>query len=313
MSAWMAVRVSAARLLTPLIRELTLSPISGTLPAFSAGSHVQVQLQVGSHSVRNAYSLTGDPAEQHHYRIAVRLEADSRGGSQYIHQQLAVGDELNISAPANLFALHAPARHHLLIAGGIGITPFMAHVAALQARDASFELHFAYRGGLSDAYLAPLQQALGERLHCYDASLGQRLDLAKLLASQPLGSHLYTCGPQRLLDAVREQAQRLGWPRAKVHWEAFSSAAPGEPFAVHLARSNRHLQVAGEQSLLEALEAAGLDIPNLCRGGVCGQCVTRHLGGDVEHRDLYLTCDEQAHSLMPCVSRGCGKPLVLDL
>nr|WP_218626427.1 PDR/VanB family oxidoreductase [Pseudomonas sp. dw_358] len=300
-------------MLTPLIRELTLSPAAGPLPAWSAGSHIQLHLPLAKRTARNAYSLTGNPGERSHYRIAVRLDEASRGGSRHLHQQLQVGDRLTISPPANLFALHAPARHHLLIAGGIGITPFMAHIAALEQRGASFDLHYAYRGGLSDAYLSDLSSRLGPHLHRYDARRGQRLNLAAVLSQQPLGSHVYTCGPQALLDGVREQARACGWPDSRVHREAFSAAAPGQPFRLQLARSGQTLEVAGEQSLLEALEAAGLDVPNLCRGGVCGQCVTRHLGGVIEHRDHFLAPPEQLEFLMPCVSRGCGQTLVLDL
>lgn len=313
MRALLAVQVSAARLLTPQVRELTLTSENGSLPGWSAGSHVQLHLRVGDRTLRNAYSLTGDPHDRHQYRIAVRLEPTSRGGSRYIHEQLAVGDRLDIAAPANLFALHSPASHHVLIAGGIGITPFMAHIAALQQRNASFELHFAYRGGLSDAYLDTLRQRLGPHLFTYDADQGQRLDLTSVLSNRALGTHVYTCGPSQLLEGVSTQAAQLGWPVSRVHWEAFNAAEPGLPFSLQLARSNRQLQVGPHESLLESLEAAGLEIPNLCRGGVCGQCVTRHLGGAIEHRDHFLGAADQAEFLMPCVSRGCGTSLVLDL
>jgi ferredoxin-NADP reductase len=231
-----------------------------------------------------------------------------------MHERVAVGDRLQLSLPHNLFPLHSQASHHVLVAGGIGITPFMAYIAELQARGASFELHYAFRGRLTDAYVEELAERLGERLHAYDSSAGQRLDLAALLAGQPLGTHLYACGPQRLLDGLREQARALGWADSRVHWEAFAAPEPGLPFRVELARSGRHIEVPADLSLLEALEAAGVELPNLCRGGVCGQCATRYLAGAVEHRDHYLDEGQRADSLMPCVSRGsCASPLLLDL
>ncbi|WP_295478018.1 PDR/VanB family oxidoreductase [uncultured Pseudomonas sp.] len=303
------VRVSATRMITPVIRELSLEALDGTLPAFSAGSHVQLHLPNGK---RNAYSLISDPGDTRHYRIAIRLQAHSRGGSRYVHEQLQAGDHVRISAPANLFALHSTARLHILIAAGIGITPFLAHITELLRRSAAFELHYAYRAGVSDAYVETLRERLGERLHVY-ASGQRRLDLQRVLGQRPLGSHVYACGPQSLLDSVREQSQALGWPSTRVHWEAFTAPEPGEPFRVHLVRSGRQLDVAAEQSLLEALEAAGVELPNLCRGGVCGQCRTPYLQGDVQHRDLFLASDERASSLMPCVSRGCGSPILLDI
>ncbi|NWC96697.1 MULTISPECIES: PDR/VanB family oxidoreductase [unclassified Pseudomonas] len=309
MSAALNVRVSAARMLTPVVREFTLVACDGTLPGFSPGSYVQVHLPLAEGKVRNAYSLTSDPAHNRHYRIAVRLQEASRGGSHYLHRQVQVGDTLQISPPANLFAPHATARQHILIAAGIGITPFMAYIAALEQQQAEFELHYLFRPGLSDAYLDELQQRLGGRLHTY----ASRPDLSHILGNRPLGCHVYTCGPQSLLDAVEQQATRLGWPPKRVHAEAFKGAQPGQPFDLHLLRSDRRLRVEAEQSLLEALETAGLQVPNLCRGGVCGQCMTRHLGGAIEHRDSFLTPAEQADFLMPCVSRGNGPCVALDL
>jgi ferredoxin-NADP reductase len=309
MSAVLKVRVSAASMLTPVVRELTLEPCARPLPGFSPGSHVQVHLPLAEGKVRNAYSLTSDPTDNGHYRIAVRLQETSRGGSRYLHQHVQVGDTLEISPPANLFALHSTASLHILIAGGIGITPFMAYIAALEQQRANFELHYLYRPGVSDAYVEELQQRLGSRLHTY----ASRPDLTRILRDRPLGSHVYTCGPQPLLDAVRQQAKALGWPKCRVHWEAFNAAQPGQPFDLELLRSGQRLRVGAEQSLLEALESAGLKIPNLCRGGVCGQCMTRHVSGEIEHRDSFLSPVEQADFLMPCVSRGCGPCVSLDL
>ncbi len=319
MNGLLDVRVAAVRQLTPLVREFTFEAEGGALPGFSAGSHVVVHMPAAGRTLRNAYSLLGDPADAQRYRIAVRLQEDSRGGSRFMHEQVAAGDRLQLSPPANLFGLNSQAHHHLLIAGGIGITPFLAQIAELERRGASFELHYACRGGLTDAYRDELATRLGARFHAYDASAGERLELTALLRHQPLATHAYVCGPQRLIDGVREAAQGLRWPQGRVHWEAFAGAAPGagapaEPFVAELAGSGRRLEVAADLSLLEALEQAGVAVPSLCRGGVCGQCATRYLRGAVEHRDSFLAEAERADQLMPCVSRGCaGSTLVLDL
>lgn len=314
MNGLLDVRVAAVRQLTPLVREFTLEAEQGALPGFSAGSHVVVHMPAPQRILRNAYSLLGDPADAQCYRIAVRLQEDSRGGSRFMHEQVAEGDRLQLSPPANLFGLNSQARHHLLIAGGIGITPFLAQIAELERRGASFALHYACRGGLTDAYRDELASRLGARFAAYDASAGERLDLTALLRTQPFGSHVYVCGPQRLIDGVRAAAAGLGWPQGRVHWEAFAAAAPGEPFVAELAASGRRLEVPADLSLLEALEQANVAVPSLCRGGVCGQCATRYLSGAVEHRDSFLAEAERAWQLMPCVSRGCaGSALVLDL
>ena len=314
MSAMLEVQVTAVRQLTPVVREFTFAALDGSLPGFSCGSHVQVVLPTEGRTLRNAYSLLSDPRDRGAYRIAVRLQDDSRGGSRYLHERVRVGDRLQIGAPSNLFALHSQARHHILVAGGIGITPFMAYLSELQAQGASFELHYAYRSGLTDAYANELRERLGERFRGYDAAAGQRLHCAELFSGKPLGSHLYVCGPQRLLDELKTLAECHGWSAGRLHWEAFAAPEPGEPFTVELARSGQRLQVAGDHSLLEALEAAGVEVPNLCRGGVCGQCTTRYLSGAVEHRDHYLDEQQRGAALMPCVSRGgCSGTLLLDL
>ncbi|SHE40050.1 Ferredoxin-NADP reductase [Lampropedia hyalina DSM 16112] len=311
------VTVAAIRPLTPLVREFTFTATDGSLlPRFSAGSHIQVHLPLGDSGrvLRNAYSLVSDPGDGSHYRIAVRRQEDSRGGSRFLHEQVQPGDRLGIGAPANLFAPHSRARHHILVAGGIGITPFMAYVQEFERRGDSFELHHACRTGLTDAYLKHLQQHLGDRFHSYDAEHGKPLRLEQLLHDRPLGTHVYCCGPQRLIDGVRDAARQQGWADTRVHFEAFAAPEPGVPFTAHLARSQCTVQVASDQSLLEALEAGGIGVPNLCRGGVCGQCATRFLDGAVEHRDHFLSSEERTHLLMPCVSRcGSDRPLLLDL
>jgi ferredoxin-NADP reductase len=314
---FLIARVAGTRKLTPVIREITLvspDPQNAPLPGFSAGSHVQVRLPNGR---RNAYSLVGDPADGGGaYRIAVRLHENSRGGSRYIHETLKTGDHIQITPPANLFALHSGARLSILIAGGIGITPFVAHCSELLRQGAEFELHYAYRSGVSDAFVDTLRERLGARLHTYDsaATPPRRINLSEVLRDRPLGSHVYACGPQNLLEALKKTALAAGWSAGRVHTEAFATSEPGQPFGVKLAQSGLQLEVGAEESLLEALEAARLEIPNLCRGGACGQCKTRYLQGDVEHRDHCLNEAERAEYLMPCVSRGQGaSPLVLDL
>jgi len=309
------VVVTSTRMLTPTVRELTLSARSGRLPAFSSGSHIQLCLRTGQRELRNAYSLVGEPGEtsdKRNWRIAVRLSDASRGGSAFVHAGIEPGMTLRVTPPVNLFALHATAHRHVLIAGGIGITPMVSHVAELTRRRADFELHYAFRAGASDAYADELRARLGARYRGYDSAI-ERFDALRTLAAQPLGTHAYVCGPQSLIDAVRDAAGKLGWHAHRVHREAFVAPAPGRPFTATLARSGHCIDVAADQSLLEALESAGVAIPNLCRGGVCGQCATPHLSGEIEHRDQFLSDHERHTHLMPCVSRARGATLSLDL
>lgn len=303
MSTLIPVRVRDIQQVTPLIREFTLEALDQPLPAFSSGSHVVVQLPLPDRILRNAYSLTNDPAHDDHYKIAVRLQDDSRGGSRFLHEQVMIGDVLNISAPLNLFALHSQAHKHVFIAGGIGITPFLAHIRELMHTGQAFELHYACRDQISNAYETLLTELFPEQVHIYSEKTARRLDVMQLLQQQSLNSHVYVCGPERLTQAVQDAAQTLGWSKQRVHAEAFAAPPAGAAFTAYLTQSQQEIEVPSDYSLLEALEKHEIPVTSLCRGGVCGQCATKYTG-DVEHHDHYLNPQEREQLLMPCVSRG---------
>ncbi|WP_221794087.1 PDR/VanB family oxidoreductase [Oceanobacter mangrovi] len=312
------VKVVAIRDVAPTIREFTLQGINGELTPFSPGAHVVVAMpgetaEGKAKTWKNAYSLLSDPRDSSTYKIAVRLQDQSRGGSVFMHTRVSEGDILEITPPANLFAPYWRAQKHLLIAGGVGITPFMSYLPELQRAGANFELHYSYRGNQTGAYAAELQQQLGDQVRCYDADAGERLQLAELLKQQPRGTHIYVCGPELLLDGVRQNAALLGYPDSLIHFEEFAAPQPGEPFSVTLESSGQKVDVGADESLLEALEASGVKVPNLCRGGVCGQCVTKLVDGEAEHRDAFLDDGERQSCIMPCVSRAKSKGLVLGL
>lgn len=309
------VRVAALKHVTPHIRHLTLQGVDGhPLPAFTGGSHILVQMP--SHT--NAYSLLGDPADTRQYQIAVHREEHSRGGSAFLHEQVECGSELLISAPNNLFPLRPEAGHHLLLAGGIGITPFLSQLHELQRRGASYELHYAFRSPGLGAFQGDLGQG-PHAPHCYfyAASNGQRMDLDALLEQASPQTHIYVCGPQRLITAVMDTARRLAIDTSRIHWEQFAATQSSTgAFTLVLGRSGRELEVAAGVSILEAIERSNaVQVECLCREGVCGTCETRILDGEAEHLDQFLTEEEKAaqQSLMICVSRSRSARLVLDL
>jgi vanillate O-demethylase ferredoxin subunit len=86
-------------------------------------------------------------------------------------------------------------------------------------------------------------------------------------------------------------------------------------FIVKLASSGHEISVAADQTVLDALHAAGLDIPVSCGQGICGTCLTRVVEGTPDHRDMYLTPEEQDANdqFTPCCSRAKSATLVLDL
>lgn len=288
----------------------------GLLPTFSGGAHTVVEMKDGDITRLNPYSLMSDPMDQTAYTISVRRDDAGRGGSLFLHHTVKKGDRMVISYPVNLFSLDLRARKHLMLAGGIGITPFLAQIKQLARSNGKFELHYACRTPALGSYVEELTAAYPNAVHVYYDDQQQVIDLDHLLDGQPLGTHVYVCGPKGMIEWVRKTAAALGWPREAIHYEEFLAPQSGKPFEVYLKRSNKRIKVGEHESLLEAIERAGVDAPYLCRGGACGQCETDVLEheGEFVHRDHWLEPTERASGckIMPCVSRFEGRTLVLD-
>ena len=290
----------------------------GALPAFEAGAHVDVHLP--GKLVRQ-YSLCNPPTENHRYQIGVLRDAGSRGGSEAMHDHIDVGSVLTISAPKNHFPL-VEAKRTLLLAGGIGVTPILAMAETLASKGAAFEMHYCARSPDKAAF----KKRLGESHLCdlvhfhYDSGdAAQQLDMAALLANPQPDTHLYVCGPQGFIEYVLGTAKAQGWPASQLHVEYFSAAAVDttgdQPFDVKLASSGKVFTVPPGTTVIKVLAEAGVEIPYSCEEGVCGTCLTRVIEGVPDHRDMYLTEEEQAANdqFTPCCSRSKTKVLVLDL
>jgi len=298
--------------------ELVAEP-GQTLPGFSAGSHIDLHLPGG---LTRPYSLCNDPGESHRYQIAVLRDPASRGGSVAVHAQVHEGQTLQISAPKNHFALAHEARSHLLLAGGIGITPILCMAERLANTGAAFEMHYCSRSRERTAFVDRIAHgSLATRAHFHfdDGMADQKLDIAALLAQPEIGRHLYVCGPKGFMDAVLGSARARGWPEAQLHYEFFAAevalSAHDPSFEVQVASTGQVVTVAPRQSVLQALAAVGVDIAFACEQGVCGTCLTRVISGVPDHKDSYLTPEEQAagDQFMPCCSRAKTPRLVLDI
>jgi len=290
----------------------------GALPAFEAGAHVDVHLP--GNLVRQ-YSLCNPPIETHRYQIGVLRDAGSRGGSEAMHDRIDVGTVLTISAPKNHFPL-VEAKRTLLLAGGIGVTPILAMAETLASKGAPFEMHYCARSPDKAAFKERLGEShLRDLVHFhYDSGdAAQKLDMTALLANPQADTHLYVCGPQGFIEYVLGTAKAQGWPQAQLHVEYFSAAAVDttgdQPFDVKLASSGKVFTVPPGTTVIKVLAKAGVEIPYSCEEGVCGTCLTRVVEGVPDHRDMYLTEEEQAANdqFTPCCSRSKTKLLVLDL
>ncbi|MFT4173087.1 MAG: PDR/VanB family oxidoreductase [Rhodocyclaceae bacterium] len=316
------MRVRAIRLEAEEVRSFELVPAAGTpLPGWSAGAHVEVQLPGG---LARPYSLFNGPEETHCYRIAVKREAASRGGSASLHDKVALGDTLRVRAPRNLFALDDNATRHILVAGGIGITPILAMFRALVASGADVSLHYFARSREHAAFadfLAAHPASHRVNFHFGLDEMAARVRLAGVLAERApqTGDALYVCGPAALMELVVDGAARTGWPAHAVHRESFGGGAgpvaTSAGFEVVFQRSGQRCTVAPGQTILAAARAAGVPLVTSCEQGVCGACLTTVLEGQPEHRDGYLSQTERAAGalILPCVSGCKGTRLVLDI
>lgn len=297
----------------PGVRSLLLTDARGAaLPPFVPGSHIW--LDCGGR--RNAYSLTNDGLDPHAYQVSVLHVRDGRGGSRWVHDQLTTGHTLAAARPRSAFAPVHRATKHLLIAGGIGVTPILSHLRHARRWNHQVQVIYTYRRGhgAHGDEITDLGGADAELLDDQDTFCSRIPDV---LADQPLGTHLYVCGPGPMMNFVLATATELGWPPSRLHSERFGSDVqdPGEPFEVHLTQSRRTVQVPSGTALLDALETVGVKVPNLCRQGVCGECRIPVTAGVIEHRDLFLDhhTKESGTAMMSCVSRAAGPTLEIPL
>lgn len=314
---FVTVVVRGIEAVTARVKAFALAdPEDWELPPFGPGAHIEVHLPGGY--VRQ-YSLCGDPAERRRYRLGVLLQPQGRGGSAAFHNAIDHGSVLSVSLPKNHFPLAAGARRHILIAGGIGLTPFLSMIPVIARKGGDFILHVCARSPEDTAFrddLAPWIAGGRVRLHHDGGDPRYGLDVRALLSYPRDGDHVYCCGPEPLMRAV--QAAATHWPAGTVHFERFNApAAQSEKrpvsYIVKLARRGDEIEVAVGQTMASALRAAGIDIDVSCEAGTCGTCRTRYLAGEPDHQDFVLRPVEREEFLMPCVSSCRAGPIVLDL
>lgn len=265
------------------------------------------------------YSLVPSEGGRATWTIAVLIEEQGRGGSQLIDKNLHVGSIVKTSGPRNHFAFVEGATY-LFVGGGIGITPLIAMCRAAEAAGADWTL--AYLGSTRGrmAYLDAVLDEFPGRVGAFVKDEGDRFDVEGAIGALPVTTHVYCCGPERLMSAVEtamSEPARLPF----VHLEHFhprgAEQSENVEFTVYAAASGIEFVVPPDESVLMAADFEGVVVPGDCLEGTCGSCETRVLAGKVEHRDSILS-PQQRHSsetMMICVSRarpGCTR-LELDL
>lgn len=311
----MQLRVTRNERIADGIHLFDLQDAAGAaLPPFTAGAHIAIRTPNG---LLRKYSLCNDPAERNRYQVAIKREANGRGGSIDLIDHVKAGDELTVAAPVNDFGLPQRAQDFLFIAGGIGVTPMMAMIRQTMAEGKRFRLFYCSRSPETTAFRDELSAPEFKdtvTIHYDYGDVSRSLDLKPILAERKNREHLYCCGPRPLMEAVRTMTDH--WSPAAVHFEAFSEAethkASDTSFKVKLARSGEAIEVPADKTILEVLRAHGLDVPSSCETGTCGTCKTKLLAGEADHRDLYLTGLDKAGHIMICVSRAKSDEITID-
>lgn len=317
MTARTEVVVASVRAIARDVLQVDLKARNGApLPGAEAGAHVDLHLPHGPvrhYSLVNA--LTGAPMD--HWRIAVGWDANSRGGSHWIHEKLRVGEVLQVTGPRNQFSMDPAHRRVLLLAGGIGMTPIYAMAQRCAAMGVEWQLIACARSSSRQVYADELKAMATDRVETWcDDDRGAPINLAATLAEQRWDG-VYACGPAPMLNALEQATSQ--WTPGSVRMERFKAEQPAtgerKVFELVLAQSGLATQVSDNESVLDALERLGIDHPSSCREGLCGTCEATVLDGQVEHHDSVLGAAEKAANLrlMVCVSRCAGARLVLDL
>ncbi|TRO56933.1 PDR/VanB family oxidoreductase [Streptomyces sp. IB201691-2A2] len=295
------------------VLTLTLRhPRGEELPAWEPGAHIDVVL---GPDLERQYSLCGDPADRHSWRVAVLREPNGRGGSAHVHGQLEEGDKVRVRGPRNHFALQ-PSPRYRFVAGGIGITPILPMLAEAEAAGAEWTLLYGGRTRNSIAFINELGR-YGDKVRIAPQDETGLLDLAAELGTPQPDTLVYCCGPGPLLDAVEERCAQ--WPKGSLHVERFQpkvqETGADTEFEVVLERSGHTLTVPADVSVLDTVRSAGVEVLFSCTEGTCGTCETDVLEGTPDHRDSVLTDEEReaGETMLICVSRCHGKRLVLDL
>ncbi|WP_299866707.1 2Fe-2S iron-sulfur cluster-binding protein [uncultured Roseobacter sp.] len=312
------VRVEVAKV-TPLSDDVSLYELraldGGLLPEWRAGAHIDI---VVAPEFFRQFSLCGDPADRTCYRVAVLREDTGRGGSKLMHKIFTEGRKVFISRPINHFPLAEEATKHMLMGGGIGVTPMMAFAYECHARGLEFELHYSASTQASAAFMDALQRVpWAEKATVHISDAGSRADLDAVLAGQGAGTHVYACGPEIYMTSVMEAAARQGIAEDAQHMEYFS--VPELPdyenhdFTLRLERSGRELQVPADKSATDVLAENGIPIDVKCSDGICGVCKCGLLAGDVEHRDFVLSKKQREGAVILCQSRAAKPGGVIEI
>jgi vanillate O-demethylase ferredoxin subunit len=312
------LRVASTTEVTPNVRVFRLeSALGEKLPSSTPGAHIDLEVLIADRKEWRSYSLINPTSQCWYYEFAVQREDAGNGGSKYLHDSVKSQSAIRARVPQNNFPISDVAKRHLLVAGGIGVTPIYSIAKELVARNADVRTIFCARTENDAPFLQEMRNLLGERLqvHLDRGDRSRFFDFEQLVGVRQPGEHIYMCGPNSMMTRLVELCLKHSWPPSVVHREIFdpTKGETNEAFVAHLARSGRSLIVEADVSLLDALIQAGQEPFYDCRRGECGLCVVDVLKGEPLHRDSVLEPEDKRDKICTCVSRAVGSDITLDI
>jgi vanillate O-demethylase ferredoxin subunit len=295
-----------------------VDPNGAELPAFSAGSHIDVTIPGG---LVRQYSLCNSSKERDRYVIGVWNDANSRGGSKALHEQVKAGDVLQIGLPRNRFRVPRSTKRAILLARGIGATPILSIADYLKSQNIPFEFHYVYAMMSPGSFHGMITQssfAENTKFYYEASELNQLLNPAAILSDRSDDMQLFVCGADWWQDPIINTAKQKGWAEERIHVERFTAKVPAaildKVFEVKIASTGIVYKIPGDKTVTAFLEEQGVKIPTSCEQGMCGTCRIKIVEGEADHRDKRLSLQQKEEGFfIPCVSRAKSEVLVLDL
>lgn len=310
LETWKDFKIVSRKMETPRIVSLVFEAVTPDPQVENSvlGAHAKIKLPSG---LERTYSLVSGDGEgfsaNNKFELGIALDENSRGGSRYFHQSTKIDDIIQVGKITTDVNFASAASHHVFVAGGIGITAFLPLIKGIQDMNYSFTLHYAVRSS-EDVPFKDRLEPWGDNVVIYDKSRGQRMNVKEVVKTVPWNSHLYVCGPNRLMEAAKEAVQESDLTPNEVHYEAFAADISGDPFEAEITnRSGKVVSVGAEETLLEVLRRELGDSPSSCEVGNCGTCKIALKRGRVDHRGTALAEEDKETSMLACVSRGIGR------
>lgn len=317
-NSWIDATVGEIDQVAKSVMQIQILPTSGTVDSYTVGAHLDVSVLIDGKTEIRSYSLVGEYDSNKAYIIAVKLLHSSKGGSKYMWS-LKTGNKIRISQPTNNFELSHNTNDYLLVAAGIGITPIIGMAKTLK-RKKGVKVKMLYAGNNSEEmpFTEELLAVLGPDLVVHYSDENGYFNTSKLLDWTNAKTQIYLCGPLPFMNAVRKTWEEGPYDNSNLRFETFGASglfAPQE-FLLKIPRFDKEIKVNKNQTILQALQAAKIEVMYDCKKGECGLCQVDILeySGDIDHRDFFFSETEKGenHKMCACVSRVANGKITID-